>query len=152
MNIKDKYCFDFNWFINTYNKINYPDNCLKFNKETINFINSIYDIHYINYDGFLDEVLPFLKQIHKKTEYLKSERKCIKCNYFYPYTLDIHMFIMFKQDNLITDITNDLCYDCIRNLKYLKCKKCSNNNLEPYSQIYLDNLHTNFICSQCYPD
>jgi hypothetical protein len=77
-----KYGFYFNWFLNSYNKINYPESYLKFNQNTREFIENIYNIHYTNYDGFLDEVYLHLNQKEKKQEFLKYEKNALNVNVF----------------------------------------------------------------------
>ena len=151
MDIKKKYRFDFNWFLNTYNNIHYPKSVSNLDINTKEFIDKIYNIHYLNYDGFLDEVLLHLKELDTKQEYLKAETKCIKCNFYYPYLLDSFIFIKLKTDNnQFNDITHQLCFNCIRNLEILSCSKCYNLELDTYDSVYLDNLKDQFICKKCY--
>ena len=151
MDIKNKYGFNFNWFLESYNKINFPKKSYNIDNKTQEFINSIYDIHYLNYDAFLDEVLPIFNQVNKKQEYLKSVHNCMKCKLYYPYSMDSFIFIKLKtNNNEFNDITHKLCFNCIRQLKILNCSKCSNLELEPYDIVYLDNIKEQFICKKCY--
>ena len=152
MDIKIKYGFDLNWFLSSYNKINYPESHLNFNQETREYIEYLYNIHYTNYDGFLDEILIHLKQKKKKQEFLKYEKRCIKCKCFYPYKLDSNIFIILNQNNTINDITNELCFNCIRHIIINQCNICKKKINDSCSQIYLKKLENNFTCSKCYQD
>jgi hypothetical protein len=151
MDIKNKYGFNFNWFLESYSKMNFPKKAYNIDDKTQEFIDNIYDTHYLNYDAFLDEVLPILNQIDKKQEYLKPVRNCLKCKLYYPYSMDSFIFIKLKtKNNELNDITHKLCFNCIRNLKILNCKKCYNMDFEPYEIVYLDNIEEQFICKTCY--
>lgn len=150
MDIKNKYGFNFNWFLESYEKTNFPKRSSDIDNKTQEIINSIYDTHYLNYDAFLDEVLPLLNQVNKKKEYLKPVHNCLKCKLYYPYSMDSFIFIKLKTNNdEFNDITHNLCFNCIRQLKIINCDKCHNINFEPYEVIYLDNIEDQFICTNC---
>ena len=153
MELKDKYGFNKEWFINTYNKINHPIKVNNLDNKFKEKFESLYRIHYLNFDGFLDDILLSINDIQSKNDYLKEETKCIKCKCYYPYNLDSFIFIMLKvegKNDDYTDITYKLCYNCIRNLNIFKCKKCNNNNIEPYCQVYLQNMNDQYTCKKCH--
>lgn len=148
----DKYGFPFNWFIDVYEEINGIEKALNlyFIK---NKINSIYNLHYLNYTKFIDEISILLNiSFDDKIKYLKKEKRCTLCKQNYPHSLEIFTTFIDGQTN--ENLNHTICFYCA-NTKYF----CSNCDLsfgkEPYEHIYIykneiiDNKFLT-ICKKCY--
>ena len=137
MNDFINYGFNIQWFMRTYNSLNYPNSIEEIN---IDKINSLYEKYYLNYEKFIielnlipDEHIPF---------YLKREKKCLKCQKNYPFKFD--SFLHVKEIKTKKEITKELCYSCIT--KHKNCSKCQ-KKIQPNQTLYLN--QDDSICQKC---
>ena len=149
---KDKYGFSFEWFLNTYEKLNSPVKAYMLDIYTKSKINDLYDVYYLNYKNFIDHLAILIGLTEQdKIQYLKQEAKCSLCNLNYPYCSETHIYY-FDSDSK-KEITNKMCWNCI----YSKKTKCDNCDFdlfaEPYEHVYIcksnSELLPNYFCSKC---
>ena len=126
LNHIQKYGFNFEWFLDVYNEINYL-NISDLDNKSLNIIESCYRNNYLNYHDFIKIILEKFKMIDDINIYLSQEKKCLICQNNYPFSLDC--FITFYDKNK-SDITKCMCVDCIQYY--------TSEDIEPYQKIYLD--------------
>jgi len=147
--MKEKYGFNLDWFLCTYNICKYPKNFMNADDKDKLFLQETYMNYYDNYKGFIDIVCKKFNLDKKKKKFLEVEKKCLKCKNKYPFTYDSFLYVFDNETK--TDITYELCFDCLVNIQKTKCNTCESVINEPYETIVIRNINSNDqYCSKCF--
>lgn len=149
-----KFCFPFNWFIDTYDKINGIGTANNFDENIKNKINQIYIEEHLNYSKFIDKIEILLNiSSNDKIKFLEKEIKCKLCKQHYPY--NPYSFEIFtKYIDWITkkNLNSMICFNCACSQYF--CSNCD-CKIELGESIYIytnENFKYKFltICETCY--